>query len=353
MSCVDDASSFDHVQVINKLDNDGRSAFHYACLNDDIRLLTALLADDRVDVTLCSPRGDSGLHMAALYAALEAVKALLADGRIGVDAQNKYGETPLHLCAGSGDRSAAKAARLLLEHGASLLVPDQWERGPMDVSRENAENQLVVTFQEYLAVHPELREAVEERTKLCLERAKPIETDSANKAAKNAVLGHLGGVKLKKTVTTEKTMFAPQKKRLPSDVAKATNGRTPLSKLVDFPGDVEEIRAHLDNAAKIDPAAPDAYGLTALHKFASWNKAPLLELLLPHLSNDDLAAKDPAGKTALHWAVEMASVATVKLLIRAGADADEPDGQGRSVNSILAELPPSPVIDRLKAALLV
>ena len=55
--------------TINALDKDGRTAFHYACLNDDAPLLRVLLADARVDVLATSPRGDTGLHMAALYAA--------------------------------------------------------------------------------------------------------------------------------------------------------------------------------------------------------------------------------------------------------------------------------------------
>ena len=37
-------------ELINAIDKDGRSAFHYACLNDDVPLLKVLLADNRVDV---------------------------------------------------------------------------------------------------------------------------------------------------------------------------------------------------------------------------------------------------------------------------------------------------------------
>jgi ankyrin repeat protein len=136
--------------VINKVDKDGRTAFHYACLNDDVPLLTILLAEPRVDVCKVSPKGDTGLHMSSLYAALEAMALLKADGRIALDAQNNYGETPLHLCAGSGDKGASKAASLLLDWGASLTITDKWKRGPLDVSRDNGENPLMATFQQYL-----------------------------------------------------------------------------------------------------------------------------------------------------------------------------------------------------------
>lgn len=42
---------------INYVDKDGRSSFHYACLNDDVPLLKILMADGRVDVLLTSPKG--------------------------------------------------------------------------------------------------------------------------------------------------------------------------------------------------------------------------------------------------------------------------------------------------------
>ena len=65
-----------------------------------------------------------------------------------------------------------------------------------------------------------------------------------------------------------------------------------------------------------------------------------------------LDATCPDGKTALHWAVEMAAVASVKLLLQAGADRDAKDGKGRTVAFILDHSGESGVIERLKAALL-
>ena len=43
--------------VINKVDKDGKSAFHYACLNDDVKLLRILLGDSRVNVLQTSKHG--------------------------------------------------------------------------------------------------------------------------------------------------------------------------------------------------------------------------------------------------------------------------------------------------------
>jgi hypothetical protein len=201
--------------VINAVDKDGRSAFHYACLNDDVPLLTVLLAEPRVDKALTSPNGDTALHMAALYAALEALKLLFADATLAsalLGAQNKFGETALHLCAGSGDKGAHKAALLLLGAGASLACADKWGRGPLDVSRDNAENPLVSTFAGWLGAHPEQQAGVDAvSAAYAASKAATVshteEAQLANKAAKMCIFGQLGGVKLKKTEVKVKSMF--------------------------------------------------------------------------------------------------------------------------------------------------
>ena len=76
-----------------------------------------------------------------------------------------------------------------------------------------------------------------------------------------------------------------------------------------------------------------------------------MDLLLPKLDAAAIDAADPAGKTALHWAVEMASVAAVRRLVAAGADRTREDAAGRTPRGILDGAEPSGVIDRLKAAL--
>ena len=55
-----------------------------------------------------------------------------------------------------------------------------------------------------------------------------------------------------------------------------------LSKLVEYPGEPGEV-ARLLAAGEVEPHGCDLFGLTALHKFASWDKVDLLDLLLPHL----------------------------------------------------------------------
>jgi ankyrin repeat protein len=169
------------------------------------------------------------------------------------------------------------------------------------------------------------------------------------------LLSGIGGIKLKKIVTKEKTMFSSSEGNVGQGAGSATatslsDGRKALSKLVDFPGDVEEIKKHLEDEGGVDPNGPDAYGLCAIHKFASWNKTVLLEMLIPKLPEWGLETKDKDGKTALHWAVEMASVASVKKLVGSGCDVEAKDGKGRTVGFILDNAGDSGVIERLKKA---
>mmetsp|Transcript_1594 Transcript_1594/g.3509 ORF Transcript_1594/g.3509 Transcript_1594/m.3509 type:complete len:388 (-) Transcript_1594:52-1215(-) len=345
---------------INLVDKEGRSAFHYACLNDDKPLLTLLLSDERVDVALRTPNEDTCFHLAALYSSLQALAILKEDERAKqlIDAQNKFGETALHLCAGSGDKNASKTASFLLSSGASLTVPDKWKRSPVDCSRDNGYNGTLKVLNDFLGENPSVKAETEAMTAAYLaDKAKPVANEEANKKAKSAIFGQIGAVKLKKTTTAVKTMFNASEGKVGTslvgskDATNTADGRRALSKLVDFPGDVEEIRKHLDNSGEIDPAGNDAYGLAAIHKFASWNKIVLLDLLIPKLTPSQLNATDKEGKTALHWAVEMASVASIKVLVAAGADKDAKDGKGRTVSEILDSVPPSNVIERLKKAL--
>jgi ankyrin repeat protein len=345
---------------VNALDKDGRSAFHYACLNDDINLLKVLLADNRVDTELKSPKGDTCMHLAALYACLEVLKILFNDVRTSklLNAKNQWGETPLHLCAGSGDKGASRAALLLLEAGASVLETDRWSRGPLDVAHDNGENSLVQVLQSHVSKQPsnvqtKVKDITEHYQKV--KNDKPVIPEETKQQQAKMIFGGLGGALkgLKKVEITEKTMFAKAEGKVDSSAtyqdAKST-GKV-LSKLIDFPGDKEEIKGHLANK-EVNAGGRDAYGLTALHKFASWNKTEFIDLILPHLTKEQINAQDPDGKTALHWAVEMASVAAVSRLVECPElDTNIKDKKGRTPMGIL-ETGSGNVIARLKKALL-
>ena len=181
---------------------------------------------------------------------------------------------------------------------------------------------------------------------------------AVGKATNATIFGQLKNVKLKKTHTVERTMFMKTEGGIVANAREGENERnrrTALSKLLEFPGDMEEFNRHLANPEEVNPAGCDAFGLTALHKLASWNKVTMMELLLPLLPDDMLDERCPDGKTPLHWAVEMHAVQAVELLLRAGADRDIQDGKGCTVACMLDQMGASDasgVVERLRTALL-
>ena len=114
---------------------------------------------------------------------------------------------------------------------------------------------------------------------------------------------------------------------------------------------MEEIKGHLEEPTKVDPAGKDFYGLTALQKFASWNKTAYLSLLVPKLTASELNSADNQGKTrsALGRGDGGRSRA-VRVLVEAGVDRSAKDGKGRTVEDVLDGAEPSGVIDRLRKA---
>uniref|UniRef100_A0A7S3LNK9 Uncharacterized protein n=1 Tax=Aplanochytrium stocchinoi TaxID=215587 RepID=A0A7S3LNK9_9STRA len=255
--------------------------------------------------------------------------------------------------------NTAKAARLLLDAGASITVTDQWHRGPLDVARENAENALVGVFASWLDTQSaDLKKNVEEISAAFLkEKNNKVEPNQQSKVQLQKTFLQLGGLNLKanlkKVEVKEKTMFAKAEGKVtdkkPTGKDAKSTGKI-LSKLVDFPGDVKEITKHLSNA-EVDPAGTDAFGLTALHKFASWNKTELVDMLLPKLTREQINFQDRDGKTALHWACEMASVAVVSQLAANNfVDASIKDGKGRTPLDIVNS-GEGTVIERLRKAL--
>lgn len=92
--------------------------------------------------------------------------------------------------------------------------------------------------------------------------------------------------------------------------------KTALSKLVEFPGDPAKLREYLaDDSIALN--GKDMYGLTALMKFAAWDKVDLLEILLPRLSAEEVNATGGKQKLPLlHYCVDMDAANTLRVLLR-------------------------------------
>lgn len=161
----------------------------------------------------------------------------------------------------------------------------------------------------------------------------------ARRAAARAVEGAVAETAAS-AATAAATAAPPQRGRSPphpqsSQPASAQSKLPALSKLVEYPGDPAEV-ARLLETGEVNPSGADLFGLTALHKFSSWDKLDLLDLLLPHLDAEQCNARaGPVKLTALHVCVDMGALrATQRLLKEPHVDARALDGRGRTAKQV-------------------
>lgn len=310
--------------LVNQVDSSGKCALHYACQNGDVRVLSLLLDSAHTELLLTCPDGNTALHLAALSSSRDIISLLYADGRSNLDYKNKFGETPLHLVAAQGNTVAAETAALLLHLGAHLSIVDKWGRTPFDVSREHGEAHITVVFETYLQDDKACTLEEREMVNLCTAKyqakcaAESIQRDNARSLL---VIPSVSDIRLKPTKTICKNIFNDSTiitQQLSS--AYSSGHKKALSKLVEYPGSLEQMRALLLDVDEVDPAGADAFGLTALHKFSAWNKCEYIELLIPHLSTVDIQRRCPAGKTALDHAVDAGAQDAVKMLTAVGVN---------------------------------
>lgn len=284
-------------------------AVHTACQFDDEEALGALLRQRApADPDVYLRRSLTPLHTASVNGSCRVLRLLLAEGA-NVDARNHWKETALHMACAGAQSSAITA---LVEARAAVEAADHWGRTPFRVAWENGQKgavaQLVaagaqdVQAQDVFVASPSVEQDVQHRA-LAQEIACLVQARSPAPMPEPTV----------------KHMFAPTHST-PSGSgrdAAIKDGRQPLSKLVEYPGDPGEVAQLLSRQGSVDPAGRDAFGLTALHKFAAWNKVDLAQLLLEVLDDDDVnAAGGDEGFTALHHAVSMGAINAVELLLR-------------------------------------
>jgi ankyrin repeat protein len=152
------------------------------------------------------------------------------------------------------------------------------------------------------------------------EDLKQEEAEQARVAQRDAVFSTFASIAsskkkdLKPTTTVVKRMFTDAEGRVvssyssnaKSDTDESKDIRIPLSKLVEYDTPYATIAAALADTDGVNAGGVDMYGLSALHKFASWNRVEAIALLLElGLGKGFVEKKCGAGKTALTWAVEM------------------------------------------------
>lgn len=406
-SSIDALSGPQLATFVNETDEKGYTPLHHACYFDEDSCLTVLLESGVCDLTLLTSRGCSALHTASVSGSPRTLSRLLAiiDADI-LNAQNEWNETALHLAAGAGNTDAVVA---LIDACACATLQDRWGRTAMQVACENGAVSVMEAFtsrgfklpalsaDESLPAHvnsnphqntayqAELISEFMARLELPKQSSKgtvvrsifkqqsPPETTKAGGSALLPTAVSNGSKVLQPHSASEGASTAalnspsgvlppfsspPPLPPAPAKPVAATCLRA-LSKLVEYPGDPKVLQALLLEP-DVDPAGKDMFGVTALMKFAAWDKVDLIDVLLPKLlSSDDspceeittagaaeiaaatksaalLNAVSPSeGFTALHHAADMgAGRAYVRLAGMAEVDTSIVDKRGRTAPSV-------------------
>jgi hypothetical protein len=159
----------------------------------------------------------------------------------------------------------------------------------------------------------------------------PAETEDADHSGAVGVFG------LAKTVTEERHMFTNHSTAAvpvtqPVTSTAPPKPKTALSKLVEFPGDPARLAELLcDESVSLN--GRDMYGITALMKFAAWNKVELLRMILSRLTAEEV--NTTGGKQRLpllHYCVDMDAYEALRVLLEDDrVDKNMKDEHGRHI----------------------
>jgi ankyrin repeat protein len=348
----------------NATDEKGCTALHAAASCDEVGVIELLLADSRTDTAARARFGMNPLHQAAASNAVGALAALLAHVELEqVNAPNEWGESPLHLASAAGHRSAV---RLLLSHGAEPERVDRWGRTAWHVAAESGithpellglPRHVPHTLDPTTLVHPPPEDgsaAGPDAAKQAAQREEVVRRLALGTGVGVGLLHPAGHTRRATTSISAQAAAASAPDGSGAGVAavapRAAESRPALSKWCEFPGDEAEIGRLLESG-EVQPAGRDLFGLSALHKFSSWDRVELIELLLPRLQQGEVnlrAGPANARGTPLHLAAESGAVRAVDVLLRQpGVDPLARDDKGRTPRDVALREGHVAIADRL------
>ncbi|KAI9341990.1 hypothetical protein BDR26DRAFT_918168 [Obelidium mucronatum] len=373
------------------------SALHAAASGNDGRMVR-LLRDSGADVcATAAPAHNSALHVAAMAGAADAAAVLV--GAETARLCNAWRETPLH-CAAAGGHVAL--VRLLAPH-SDLAATDKWGRTPARVAREHGyeeawelcggaaaagpedpEQSVPLRSNALAALTNELLAVLGDRQ---IDSGKTVVVQTIFTTQTESLSGTVAAFTppppappatapppppppasapppplppstpisslpnkiplLKPTPKPVKPQQSPPAPRKPINHKPnpLSSLGTPLKSIashIEYPGSLQTLEQMLQARDVYYPQGRDMFGWTALHKFASWNDAILVERMLEVL--DDASVNDGDGNqdgfTPLHCALDAGALESVKSLVKSGRcdTGSQKDAKGRTCLDLATEL---------------
>ena len=346
-----------------EIDDKGYTAAHWTVYFDESNSVEALLLKCSDIFLISSSRGITPLHLICLNNSIRSLKLLLNYPIIYnklIDMRTIWSETPLHLAASTGN---LEITRLMLNNNTNcnnfdtahlsdnstlLQAVDKWGRTPIDVAIENGYTAVITYFE---TAYPELCQQSIHRIK---SNSAYSNTDKTNNtwSSSHCVIKDIQNELLQsnlfqrnkqgassthdviKTLDSSTTSHVSDQSLvslsspLPSiptvTIIPPTSSPPPsaprpvlraLSKLIEYPGDPDHLITLLADPT-VDPMGKDMYGWTSLHKFASWDKTDLLDILLTSVNNIDINIRGHDQFTCIHAAVDMNAIHAVRYLLQ-------------------------------------
>eukprot|EP01039_Chlorochromonas_danica_P001739 gene1739-1899_t len=288
----------------NDLDDEYSSLSHLIHHDKDEDLMKVLSDNPWLLESRTSLKRQSLLHLAVSHGSLAIVRQLVIhykEMRSFLEARNVWEETVLHLVAASGELVMLS---VLLPGEVNQTLLDQWGRSAVDVALEMGHTHLI--GDDLLSTRYASKPLTQSLT-----------PPGAPPAAPVAIVVGDNNQPVQQVQQMVNLSTAPP--AISTNVTRTTTitSKPALSKFVEFPGDREQLAIWLKspNDMPYNINGKDMFGLTALHKFAAWDKVDLLDLLLacPEIQLNLIA---PNVGTALHSAVEMGAEGAVRRLLQ-------------------------------------
>lgn len=304
-------------------------------------------------------RGLSPLHVAVQAGALACARLLLCAATEStvaglLDARNEWGESPLHLAAAAG---RAPVVACLVDASARAGIDrtratDKWGRTAACVAREQGVSEVArllgdpETAAAPLAPRERAAAPRAQRSALQLElmaaiaqrRSRP---QLGQEHAPQAEPRMAATVRFESPPQLAVLGMQPSAQPAPPGGVRAPPLRAALSKLIEFQVELPEF-ARLLADARIDRAGRDAFGLSALHKAAAWDRPELIAALLDGGGLNEAECNAAAGAqrwTPLHHAAAEGALRTYALLCECAlVDRTLVDAAGRTAADLL--MPP-------------